>query len=799
MSNNQNDVAANQAAVGYFVDQKKGEVNELKQLLKNINVERDPKRKREIIKKVIAYMTLGIDVSRLFTDMIMAIETKDIVVKKMVYLYLCNYAVKEPDLAIMCINSLRRDCDNEDPLVRGLALRSLCNLRLESILEYIEKPLQKSLTDVSAYVRKTGVLGILKVNVLSPALIVTNNYLPQLYQMLSDVDANVVTNVIHAINELQLSSGGIEVTQTMVMNLLNRVGEFSEWGLNTILDIVARYSPSSDDEMFSIMNLLDPVLRTANSGAVLATLKCFLKLTEKLPELQPQVYLRSKPPMLTLITGAYPEGQFTVLKHLEIILRQPAAQGVFDDEFRQFFVRYNEPPHVKHLKVDLLPLIANETNARDISTELGEYVTDVDPELSKRAIRSIAEIALKIPLVAVEMTQILMELIYMDVSHIRSESAKVIANVIRVSPNISGLVLPHLSKLLKRVEDPDAKSALIWMLGEFGEHVIEAPYILESIIDNYNDESSEEIKLQVLSSAMKLFCKRPPEMQAMLGRLLNDAVNATTNQDLHDRALLYYRLLSTDINTAKAVFSGNKSCSIGDGNFAEKKDMERINKIFQEFNSLAVIYGMPSSKFIEEEYQLANRTESNIGSVIDVIQPITSAPPPVPVIQPHVNVGSVNLLDWDDTPAHVTPTQHTTVSSTSQLVLKDTADITPPKFQQLWSSFPEVFNTRLCSLSRFTDNPAELEACFRGQKIFTIASGPLPGNPSPGIKLFVYGAQPVDGLTGIDGPIFLIQLIILSNTLEVNVTLKSDCQQQSSIQLLLHTIVAALAPYQPRG
>lgn len=64
-------VPPNTAASGYFVDQKKGEVNELKQLLKNINVERDMKRKREIIKKVIAYMTLGIDVSRLFTDMIM--------------------------------------------------------------------------------------------------------------------------------------------------------------------------------------------------------------------------------------------------------------------------------------------------------------------------------------------------------------------------------------------------------------------------------------------------------------------------------------------------------------------------------------------------------------------------------------------------------------------------------------------------------------------------------------------------------------------------------------------------------
>lgn len=41
------------------------------QLLKNINVERDMQKKREVIKKVIAYMTLGIDVSRLFSDMIM--------------------------------------------------------------------------------------------------------------------------------------------------------------------------------------------------------------------------------------------------------------------------------------------------------------------------------------------------------------------------------------------------------------------------------------------------------------------------------------------------------------------------------------------------------------------------------------------------------------------------------------------------------------------------------------------------------------------------------------------------------
>jgi AP-4 complex subunit beta-1 len=115
------------------------------QLLRNVTVERDPTKRRDVIKKVIAYMTLGVDVSRLFTEMLMAIETRDLVIKKMVYLYMCTYAQSNPDLAIMCVNTLQRDCGNEDPMVRGLALRSLCSLRLPSIVEYIRSATQQFL------------------------------------------------------------------------------------------------------------------------------------------------------------------------------------------------------------------------------------------------------------------------------------------------------------------------------------------------------------------------------------------------------------------------------------------------------------------------------------------------------------------------------------------------------------------------------------------------------------------------------------------------------------------------------
>jgi len=64
----------------------------LRQLLRAVSIEKDITKKRDVIKKVIAYMTLGIDVSRLYPEMVKASRTEDVVMKKMIYLYLINYA-----------------------------------------------------------------------------------------------------------------------------------------------------------------------------------------------------------------------------------------------------------------------------------------------------------------------------------------------------------------------------------------------------------------------------------------------------------------------------------------------------------------------------------------------------------------------------------------------------------------------------------------------------------------------------------------------------------------------------------
>ena len=63
----------------------------------------------------------------------------------------------------------------------------------------------------------------------------------------------------------------------------------------------------------------------------------------------------------------------------------------------------------------------------------------------------------------------------------------------------------------------------------------------------------QSVRLELLCAATKLFFKRPAEMQHMLGRLLEAAIADASFTDVHDRAMMYYRMLQSDVNAACQV------------------------------------------------------------------------------------------------------------------------------------------------------------------------------------------------------------------------------------------------------
>mmetsp|Transcript_6051 Transcript_6051/g.15407 ORF Transcript_6051/g.15407 Transcript_6051/m.15407 type:complete len:770 (+) Transcript_6051:275-2584(+) len=731
----------------YFSEQgKKGEVNELRTLLRSPAVERDPKRKREVIKKVIAYMTLGIDVSPLFSQMVMSVETRDLVVKKMVYHYLCSYAHEQPEMGLMCVNTLQRDCSNDDPMVRGLALRNLCSLRLPILLEYIQPLLRGALKDRSAYVRRTAVMGVLKVYHMDQSTVRSSDLIDVLYDMLRDTDGMVVSNCVVVLDEIMLEEGGIAINKAIVHHLLSSLNDFNEWGLCATLKLAARYSPESDDERFQVMNVLDPVLRTSNAGVVLEAIGCFVQLTKDLPELHAQVYERLKAPLLTLMSKSNNEGLYCLLKHAELLVFR--CREVFASEYRQFYIRYDEPACVKHQKVQLLAQLASESSAEDILSELREYASDCDPSLAKAAIRATGVVASRLRSKAEACCSLLVEFLDLEYSYVKAEALLVAKDVLRKYPERRGDVLPSLGRYLGELdaEEPQGRAAALFLVGQWGEEIPSAPYVLEPLIDAYATETSVDVKLALLTATCRLFFKRPPEVQNMLGRLLDHALEDQTSSDVRDKALLYFRLLRRDVNVAQRVISGRDPCSI-QGAFAEDNCAVMDRLVDEAFNTLAVVYGETPDQFVDRAHRARDKpTDEDVTSETPLVS--NDAPPPAAPVE-----DSFDLLGSEDVAPPAPP---------SRSLVESAGSVTGDLFQAKWAAISDQ-DERTLRVGPVTQGADLVDAMLASLHVHTMASGQVGEE----LKFFVYARDSL-------GALYLAQAVISTASMETQLTVKTE-------------------------
>jgi AP-4 complex subunit beta-1 len=69
-------------------------------------------------------------------------------------------------------------------------------------------------------------------------------------------------------------------------------------------------------------------------------------------------------------------------------------------------------------------------------------------------------------------------------------------------------------------------------LGQFGEHIEDSPYILEKIIEEEQETGSTVLQSYLVTACTKLFFKRAPEMQHILGSLYNQIMKSSPDSDL---------------------------------------------------------------------------------------------------------------------------------------------------------------------------------------------------------------------------------------------------------------------------
>uniref|UniRef100_A0A8C8E195 AP complex subunit beta n=1 Tax=Oryzias sinensis TaxID=183150 RepID=A0A8C8E195_9TELE len=623
----------------YFTTNKKGEIFELKAELNN---EKKEKRK-EAVKKVIAAMTVGKDVSSLFPDVVNCMQTDNLELKKLVYLYLMNYAKSQPDMAIMAVNSFVKDCEDPNPLIRALAVRTMGCIRVDKITEYLCEPLRKCLKDEDPYVRKTAAVCVAKLHDINAQMVEDQGFLDSLRDLIADSNPMVVANAVAALSEISEShpnSNLLDLNPQNINKLLTALNECTEWGQIFILDCLSNYNPKDEREAQSICERVTPRLSHANSAVVLSAVKVLMKFLELLPkdsDYYNMLLKKLSPPLVTLLSGE-PEVQYVALRNINLIVQK--RPEILKQEIKVFFVKYNDPIYVKLEKLDIMIRLASQANIAQVLAELKEYATEVDVDFVRKAVRAIGRCAIKVEQSAERCVSTLLDLIQTKVNYVVQEAIVVIRDIFRKYPNKYESIIATLCENLDSLDEPDARAAMIWIVGEYAERIDNADELLESFLEGFHDESTQ-VQLTLLTAIVKLFLKKPSETQELVQQVLSLATQDSDNPDLRDRGYIYWRLLSTDPVTAKEVVLSEKPL------ISEETDLIEptlLDELICHIGSLASVYHKPPSAFVEGSHGVHRKHLPVQHSSIDTGESPVSGGPAAAMDQPHVIPSQGDLL-----------------------------------------------------------------------------------------------------------------------------------------------------------
>ncbi|KAJ8078735.1 hypothetical protein PM082_013018 [Marasmius tenuissimus] len=554
-------------------------------------------KRKTALKKIVANITMGTDMSPLFTDVAQCLGTPLLEIKKMVYLFLVSYGRSKPDLIHLVIPNFLQDCNDRNPLIRALAIRTMSYIPIPVVTDALTDNLRHALKDRDPYVRKTAAICVAKLYTADPRRAEKEGFVELLRDLMLDSNATVVANAVAALSEIGDRQDGVTFRLNLATanKLLVAMPEASEWGQIYILDSLLRYVPEQNVDAEMMAERIVVQLQHGNSAVVLTTIKALLYLMNYIANRQLIDYICKKmgPPLVTLLSSG-PEVQYVALRNILLIIQR--RPQVLKNDVRVFFCKYNDPIYVKLAKLEIMYRLARAENAREVLAELQEYASEVDLDFVRKAVRSIGRLAIKVEAASDDCIQALLNLIETKVTYVVQEAVIVIKDIFRRYPGKYEGIIPKLCENLDSLDEPEAKASMIWIIGQFANIIDNADELLDVLCYSFLDETTE-VQLALLTASVKLFIYKSQSEKAkeLVHKVLKSATEDVDNPDLRDRGFMYWRMLAINPTVAGEIVLAEKPAITTD---SDRMDRGALDQLLLHTGTLGSIYHKNPETFI---------------------------------------------------------------------------------------------------------------------------------------------------------------------------------------------------------
>ncbi|XP_024154857.1 AP-3 complex subunit beta-1 isoform X2 [Oryzias melastigma] len=550
------------AAFGLFsADFKKNE--DLKEMLES-NKE---SLKLEAMKRIVGLISKGKNSSELFPAVVKNVASKNIELKKLVYVYLVRYAEEQQDLALLSISTFQRALKDPNQFIRASALRVLSSIRVPIIVPIMMLAIKEAATDMSPYVRKTSAHAIQKLYSLDPDQ--KEQLIEVIEKLLKDKSTLVAGSVVVAFEDV--CPDRIDLIHKNYRKLCNLLVDVEEWGQVVIISMLTRYartqftSPWKEDAVFDENNektfydsdseekkgqneakpyMMDPdhrlllrntkpLLQSRNTAVVMSVAQLYWHLA---PKHEVSVVTKS----LVRLLRSHREVQYIVLQNIATMSIQ--RKGMFEPFMKSFYVRSTDPTHIKTLKLEILTNLANEANISTILREFQTYVKSQDKAFAAATIQAIGRCATNISEVTDTCLNGLVLLLSNRDESVVAESVVVIKKLLQTQPTQHSEIIKHMAKLFDNITVPMARASILWLMGEYCDRVPKiAPDVLRKMAKSFTAEE-DIVKLQTVNLAAKLYLTNSKQTKLLTQYILNLG-RYDQNYDIRDRTRFIRQLI----------------------------------------------------------------------------------------------------------------------------------------------------------------------------------------------------------------------------------------------------------------
>lgn len=115
----------------------------------------------------------------------------------------------------------------------------------------------------------------------------------------------------------------------------------------------------------------------------------------------------------------------------------------------------------------------------------------MDIDFVRKAVRSIGRLAIKVEAAADSCIEVLLSLIDTKVTYVVQEATIVTKDIFRRYPGRYEGIIPKLCENMDLLDEPEAKAAMVWIIGQFADKIENSDELLDDLVYNFLEEPTE--------------------------------------------------------------------------------------------------------------------------------------------------------------------------------------------------------------------------------------------------------------------------------------------------------------------